>query len=530
MIFLFFSSNLVAGEFKINDIFVFDKQIIILELIMLKYTQTDSVRLDCTIDLTVLFKTVKERDNFDRKWPEFLTADPYNGKVYTLQGDTLCYKSENLIPAKKDSRSPLLLLLGNPASHSVYSRMFFAFEKNEKEHRFWKFILKNAGLDFTSNISSINDRNAERRRQLVNLDYDLPYRVGFSVFFSLPSGASGEHSGVEGIKWLLGVKALRRLENEEKKRFDENISQFMPYGGTVLTFQKNAWNKLKCRDSPEYKRKIVHMVGMMSDLGNRSDIALGVVPSTRYPSLSSLRIISCLNQSKKKKRNFGEFFRWTVIGEVFKALPGEYTLRQDIHGGGQQDCLNICDKYQSMQPVGIFHRNVGMNGIHFTTFPDGFYGNTKNRKYYTFKSQYSSLPRGAEIKNCVKKILEMINDIDTLPENTISCEAYIYLFVGAFLERKLLSDEKWECRGVFVNKSLAADSVYDEMRKFPFVERILQKTQKVSNSKPIQFWVINKNNQPMIGLDMFGRVANQLGKEILLTDIGVEKALAILCQ
>ena len=37
-------------------------------------------------------------------------------------------------------------MLGNPASHSVEAGMFFAFEGDGKEHRFWKNILKPSSL------------------------------------------------------------------------------------------------------------------------------------------------------------------------------------------------------------------------------------------------------------------------------------------------------------------------------------------------------------------------------------------------
>ena len=41
-------------------------------------------------------------------------------------------KLGQLIPAKTDKRPPLLLVLGNPATHSVESGMFFSFEGNKK--------------------------------------------------------------------------------------------------------------------------------------------------------------------------------------------------------------------------------------------------------------------------------------------------------------------------------------------------------------------------------------------------------------
>ena len=45
-----------------------------------------------------------------------------------LQKDDLVYRTEQLVPEKKDKRPPLLLVFGNPASHSVQAGMFFAFD------------------------------------------------------------------------------------------------------------------------------------------------------------------------------------------------------------------------------------------------------------------------------------------------------------------------------------------------------------------------------------------------------------------
>ncbi len=87
-------------------------------------------------------------------------------------------KLGQLIPTKTDKRPPLLLVLGNPATHSVESGMFFSFEGNKKEHRFWSGIHKPTGvldLPFEPGLS-IEKLNKQRRDALFNLKCDLPYR------------------------------------------------------------------------------------------------------------------------------------------------------------------------------------------------------------------------------------------------------------------------------------------------------------------------------------------------------------------
>ena len=97
--------------------------------------------LECSIDLTELFPTDSERNIFDDKWHIFIKSDDANKNIYERRGNRLIYKSEQLVPSKKDHRPALLLVFGNPASHSVKSGMFFAFKGNGKENRFWKNIL-----------------------------------------------------------------------------------------------------------------------------------------------------------------------------------------------------------------------------------------------------------------------------------------------------------------------------------------------------------------------------------------------------
>ena len=117
---------------------------------ILSYYQEDSVKLLCEIDLKKLLPAPKQRERFNKKWKAFLESDPCNKDLFDLKGDLLKYQSEQLIPSKPDDRPFLLLVLGNPASHSVKEGMFFSFEGNKKEHRFWKHILKLAGLLYFS--------------------------------------------------------------------------------------------------------------------------------------------------------------------------------------------------------------------------------------------------------------------------------------------------------------------------------------------------------------------------------------------
>ena len=160
----------------------------------------------------------------------------------------------NLIPTKTNGKPSLLLVLGNPASESVKRGMFFATDKDGKELRFWKYILEDAGLLFPPKTNNFAAKalNQSRKNQLWDLDYEANFRIGLSVFISMPSAAGGKWSGVAGIQKLLGTTAFRLIEKEETERIISCARKFVQNNGAVITFQKNAWENLRSENDPKY--------------------------------------------------------------------------------------------------------------------------------------------------------------------------------------------------------------------------------------------------------------------------------------
>lgn len=223
---------------------------------LIEQRKSKGCAIECELDLAELFETQIERQRFDTKWDEFVKSDTDNKRIYRLRGDRLQYKSEQLIPEKTDSRPPLLLVLGNPATHSVQSGMFFAFKGNGREHRFWKNILKPSGLlslPFDAGLPA-KELNANRRKSLSGLNYDSEFCIGLSVFISMPSAPGGKWGGIAGVQRLVGARAFRKIESAERKRVLRCIKRFVaPHGkGAVVAFQKNAWNALSSEDDLEY--------------------------------------------------------------------------------------------------------------------------------------------------------------------------------------------------------------------------------------------------------------------------------------
>jgi len=262
------------------------------------YHQVDSVKLECSINLDKLFLTERERSKFDKNWKAFLDSDSNNKKIFRLDNNRLTYSSEQLIPAKVDNRPPLLLVLGNPASHSIEAGMFFSFEKDRKEHRFWKDILKPAGilnLNYDNNLS-VEDLNNSRKKQLLRLNHNSPFRIGLCVFISMPSASSGSWSGIAGVQKLIGAKAMRRLEIEESKRVLACANNFLINQGAAVAFQKNAWNSLKSDDDPEYSVNLAREGMLKGRLNGMPHIPLIGVPPTRLSGPCNKILRKCLSE------------------------------------------------------------------------------------------------------------------------------------------------------------------------------------------------------------------------------------------
>ena len=250
---------------------------------LLTWKKTKGCTIDCEIDLGVMFEGKEERGRFEGKWKEFIASDPDNKKVFWKRGNKLIYRSEQLIPTKKDERPPLFLIFGNPATHSVEKGMFFSSKGKGKGNRFWKLILNCAGvlnLPFDPRQSA-EKRNAQRRQNLFKMKYDSPFRISLGVFISIPSAPSGKWGGVTGIQKLIGTKALRRLEAAERDRVLECSKKFLTPNGAVITFQKNAWEGLRSEGDPPYSIDLAKRGKLIGSLSGMPDIPLFGVPPTR---------------------------------------------------------------------------------------------------------------------------------------------------------------------------------------------------------------------------------------------------------
>ena len=249
---------------------------------MLAYSPSKSpIQTDCEINLKMLYPAVSARDEFEKKLDEFLCCDVEAGSIYELDGDRLRYRTEHLIPRKKDDRIPLLLILGNPASHSITSGMFFSPDKDGEENRFWKHLLGRAGikgLAFEKGLSTA-ERNKMRMEALLTGNYESAFRIGLCVFISLPSSAGGKWSGVAGVKRLFGKRAFDQVMKEEIARVSKEAANFLLPNGIAVTFQKDAWNGLS--SGGDYNIELARAGKLQSSFKDLPELPIYGVPPTR---------------------------------------------------------------------------------------------------------------------------------------------------------------------------------------------------------------------------------------------------------
>jgi hypothetical protein len=239
----------------------------------------------CELYLSDLYPTSGDLHNFQIRFKQFMDSHPTNRNIFCLEDDRLIYFTETFISDQEDDRPPVLLLLGNPASHSIDAGMCFSFEGDGKEHRFWKGLEKAGILSFTYPASSSEDSvtmNTKRREALMYLDYVSPFRLGIAVFYSMPSAASDpKWSGVSGLKRLFGTKVFRFISEAEERRIDMLISKFLGRNGGIIAFQKDAYNGVRSQNSPVYSRELAAQGSLLGFYRGSKQILLAGSSPTR---------------------------------------------------------------------------------------------------------------------------------------------------------------------------------------------------------------------------------------------------------
>jgi len=247
------------------------------------------------LDLGELYPDGKARARFEAHWQEFAASTADHDDLFMREADSIVYRTESFLPREQDGRTPVLLILGNPASHSVRAGMCFAFEKGKHtEHRFWRALAAAKWLTFDEGSGTpeedVEARNARRRADLLAGRYESPFLVGIDVFFTFPSPASTPRwSGVSGLFKLFGWPGVRLIAAAERTRLAATIERHVTGQGAVVAFQKDAYEGLRDQAAPPYTRTDAREGRLRSRSAAGCPVPLFGVPPTRLAHTQMFR-------------------------------------------------------------------------------------------------------------------------------------------------------------------------------------------------------------------------------------------------
>src|SRR5664280_3700852 len=70
------------------------------------------------LNLAELYSGSEARARFEARWGEFARSTADHSKLFSRDAEAIVYRTESFLPREHDGRAPVLLVLGNPASHS----------------------------------------------------------------------------------------------------------------------------------------------------------------------------------------------------------------------------------------------------------------------------------------------------------------------------------------------------------------------------------------------------------------------------
>jgi hypothetical protein len=171
---------------------------------------------------------------FQRIGPE----DKYFSDICSLNGSVLKYKSESLFPDKYDQqKKKVMIVLGNPATHSVAGGMFFYSRSNEDRHQFWG-KLEEADLMPEIRHDTREEEANVRKKLILDGETSDKYLLGLTTFYSFPTPVNGDYKDVSGVEALFRPVISRVQRMELDRLLSYEFSQ-----DTLLVFtQKSSYN------------------------------------------------------------------------------------------------------------------------------------------------------------------------------------------------------------------------------------------------------------------------------------------------
>lgn len=237
--------------------------------------------------------------------------------------DSLIYETEILIPRKTTpSRPKLLIVLGNPAIHSVSEGMFFSYEKTRtdgkwREHRVWKAFKEAELLEFNEwakndirkpTRANIKEINNYKRECLLDANYKSRFNIFILPYFSFPTPASGKYNGVNGIRNIAGIEVFNIMRDSEFQRFEEIISNYKI--NCVICFQKDALKEIVERTGASLRNSILYRMhpNFVKYKNRKLPYPIYKAPPTRQLLWKKSKQILKLIVTNADRSNY---FRWT---------------------------------------------------------------------------------------------------------------------------------------------------------------------------------------------------------------------------
>lgn len=140
--------------------------------------------------------------SFTRAFQQISSEDTDFCDLCTLNGTLLQYTSETLFPEKHNqNKKKVMIVLGNPATHSVAGGMFFYSRSDGNRHQFWG-KLEEAGLMPKVRYNTRIEEARVRKKFIINGETSHKYLLGLTTFYSFPTPVYGDYQDVKGVETL----------------------------------------------------------------------------------------------------------------------------------------------------------------------------------------------------------------------------------------------------------------------------------------------------------------------------------------
>jgi len=194
----------------------------------------------------------------------FLT-DRTGNHIITINRDILSYTSETIFPGKLNpGKEKVLLIFGNPATHSVKYGMF-CFSKGEKfaRHGIWKklhdaMLMRqvDCGNPGKSPIEIRTEEADKKRAMILAGDTSDKYLLSLTTFYSFPTPVVKDYkfSNVAGVLRLFGpmIDSINKMET--KRILDYPFSA----DATLVFLQKSSYETFKKNVSNSIRERVIY--------------------------------------------------------------------------------------------------------------------------------------------------------------------------------------------------------------------------------------------------------------------------------